>query len=348
MVDFAGWQMPLHYGSQVEEHHSVRQNAGMFDVSHMGIVDLRGSRCRDMLRFILANDVAKLDKHPGKAIYSCMLNEKGGVIDDLIVQIIDPLWYRIVVNAGTRDKDLAWMRKNAESFDVRIELREDLAILALQGPKARELAAAAEPRIGELGEGLKRFSAAHRGDLFVSRTGYTGEDGYEIILPGDEIEELWLNLLDQGVQPCGLGARDTLRLEAGMNLYGTDMDEDTSPLISGLAWTVSLADSQRKFIGAEALQAGAVDQQFVGLLLKGRGVIRNHQEVYLNGEPWGEITSGGFSPTLKRSIAFARVGNDIGVSSCQVKIRDKLIDAHIVKLPFVREGKGLVDPELLN
>jgi len=343
MVDFAGWQMPIHYGSQLEEHHAIRKAAGMFDVSHMGIVDIHGSRARDFLRFLMANDVAKLDQSPGKAIYTCMLNEKGGVIDDLIITFVELGWYRIVVNAGTKEKDLAWFRKHASSFDVRVELREDLSMIAVQGPEAIAKVHTVSEQIERMAKNLKRFDSNVEGDLFVARTGYTGEDGYEIMMPSEDIEELWLNLVEQGVAPCGLGARDTLRLEAGMNLYGQDMDENTSPLISALAWTVSM-EGHRQFIGRDVLEAEkteGVKERLVGLVLQDKGVLRAHQKVIVEGIGEGETTSGSFSPTMRQSIALARI--PVGdVDHCLVEMRGKQLAAKIVKPPFVRNGKVII------
>ncbi|MEN8169784.1 MAG: glycine cleavage system aminomethyltransferase GcvT [Pseudomonadota bacterium] len=338
LVDFTGWEMPIHYGSQLDEHHIVRSSAGMFDVSHMCVVDLHGIRSRDMLRFMMANDVAKLDGQPGKALYSCMLNERGGVIDDLIIYHMDTAWYRLVVNAGTRNKDLAWLAKHASSFDVDVIERDDLAIIAVQGPEAR---ARVHTVLGSAVSRLSRFSAAEEGELFVARTGYTGEDGYEIVVPVEQAEDLWHKLRDAGVLPCGLGARDTLRLEAGMNLYGQDMNDDTSPLISGLAWTVALQPEGRQFIGRERLEAEreqGVTQRLVGLLLEDKGVLRAHQRVTIEGLGEGETTSGSFSPTLGKSIALARV--PVGdAERCSVEIRNRQLTARIVKLPFVKNGK---------
>jgi aminomethyltransferase len=345
MVPFGGWSMPLHYGSQLEEHHQVRRDAGMFDVSHMTVVDLQGNQVRDYLRHLLANDVARL-KTPGKALYSCMLNEQGGVVDDLIVYYLNPNWYRMVVNAGTTEKDLAWLEKQSGGFEVRIEPRRDLAMIAVQGPNAR---AKALPLLSEKLQQqtaeLKPFNAANDGDWFVARTGYTGEDGFEIMLPEGAAAQFWRALADQGVAPCGLGARDTLRLEAGMNLYGSDMDETTSPLESGLGWTVVWEPDEREFIGRGAIEAQRGDtnkKRFVGLLLTGRGVLRNHLKVHSGGEEVGEITSGGFSPTLERSIAFARVSPGIG-ETCEVEMRGKHVPARVVKPPFVRNGKACID-----
>ena len=345
IVDFGGWDMPLHYGSQKEEHHAVRQNAGVFDVSHMTIVDLAGERVRDYLRKLLANDVAKLTVS-GKALYTCMLNDKGGVIDDLIVYYIDDTHYRLVVNAATREKDLAWIRKQAEVFGVKVTERAELAMLAVQGPKARELAAPyidASSRDAALE--LKPFFGMDAGEWFVARTGYTGEDGWEIVVPAADAPALWDRLLAAGVQPCGLGARDTLRLEAAMNLYGNDMDETVSPLESGLNWTVAWEPADRDFIGRAALETqreAGNTRRFVGLLLEDKGVLRDHQRVVVDGVGEGEITSGGFSPTIGRSIALARLPAG-DYDSAQVDIRGKLLTARIVKTPFVRNGEIRID-----
>ncbi len=345
IVDFGGWDMPLHYGSQKEEHHAVRNGAGVFDVSHMTIVDLKGDRVREFLRHLLANDVAKL-ANPGKALYTCMLNESGGVIDDLIVYFFDESWFRLIVNAATRDKDLAWIRKGAESFDVSVDERAELAMIAVQGPNARAAAAQcldAEWRDAALD--LKLFNGTVAGDLFVARTGYTGEDGWEIVLPAQKAPSVWDQLLAAGVAPCGLGARDTLRLEAAMNLYGSDMDETITPLEAGLGWTVAWEPGDREFIGRASLeslrQAGA-QRQFVGLLLEDRGVLRNHQRVVIDGVGEGEITSGGFSPTIGRSIALARLpAGDYEMA--QVDVRGKLLSVRIVATPFVRNGQIRID-----
>jgi aminomethyltransferase len=344
MVDFAGWDMPIHYGSQLEEHHTVRQHAGVFDVSHMTVVDIKGEQSRAFLQHLLANDVAKLTS-AGKALYSCMLNEQAGIIDDLITYFMDERWYRMVVNAATREKDLNWIRQQASPYNVDIEEREDLAMLAVQGPEARDkvhhvLAGKADPA-----RDLKPFFATQCGDLFIARTGYTGEDGYEIILPTNDAPALWDQLLASGVKPVGLGARDTLRLEAGMNLYGQDMDETTTPLESALSWTVAWQPQERDFIGRPVLeqqkQQGA-GQKLVGLVLQDKGVLRAHQKVVVDGIGEGEITSGSFSPTLKRSIAFARVPAGTG-DECRVEIRNKQLKASVVKPPFVRFGKSCID-----
>ncbi len=344
MVDFGGWDMPIHYGSQIDEHHLVRRAAGMFDVSHMTVVDLKGARTREFLRQLLANSIDKL-KVTGKALYSCMLNEQGGVIDDLIVYFLADDFFRMVVNASTREKDLAWIRQHAAAFDVEVVEREDLAIVAVQGPQARALVA------GLVAEGdraaldkLGRFAALDVASvdgvpLFVARTGYTGEDGYEVLLPQAAVVGFWNALLAAGVKPAGLGARDTLRLEAGMNLYGQDMDEGVTPYEAALAWTVAL-DEGRAFIGRDVLEAQKAAgnaRQMIGLVMDDKGVLRHGQKVLTaNGE--GEILSGTFSPTLGKAIAFARVpAGEPG--EVRVDIRGKEVPVRVVKFPFVRDGQ---------
>ena len=346
MVDFAGWHMPVNYGSQIDEHHAVRRDAGMFDVSHMLALDLEGFDSTTWLRALLANDVARLARAnvPGKALYSCMLREDGGVIDDLIVYRFDDERYRIVVNAGTAVKDVAWMRKHiaGHGFNVSLTERRDLAMIAVQGPKAREKTWLALPGLKTGSETLPPFSGAQIGDIFIGRTGYTGEDGFELTLPAAQATTLWQALLGAGVKPCGLGARDTLRLEAGMNLYGQDMDETVSPLDSGLAWTVDTTDPSRAFSGRTALEAHPATRQLLGIVLEERGVLRAHMPVFTAaGE--GETTSGSFSPTLEKSIAFARLPLSTLVGEkVEVEIRGKRLLARTVKMPFVRHGKILI------
>ncbi|MGL4767013.1 MAG: glycine cleavage system aminomethyltransferase GcvT [Formosimonas sp.] len=342
MVDFGGWDMPVNYGSQIEEHHAVRTASGMFDVSHMRVLDINGEKTRDFLRYVLANNVDKLQT-TGKALYSCMLRPDGGVIDDLIVYFFSDNFFRLVVNAGTADKDIEWLNSQnaAGDFGLTLTPRTDFALIAVQGPNARAAAMQALPFI-QSADALKPFNAAlieHDGhEWMVARTGYTGEDGFEIAVPAALAADTWAQLAAAGTQPCGLGARDTLRLEAGMNLYGQDMDETVNPLNSGLAWTVDLV-SERDFIGKATLTHS---QQLVGLILQDKGILRSHQTVHTaHGE--GETTSGTFSPTLQKSIAFARVPLGVAVGdTVQVIIRDKPLSALVVKLPFVRNGKVLV------
>lgn len=351
MVDFGGWDMPLNYGSQIEEHHHVRRAAGMFDVSHMTVIDLSGPQASEFLRRLLANSVDKLKK-PGKALYSCMLDERGGVIDDLIVYLLAEGSYRLVSNAATRDKDLAWIEKQAAGFDVQVRERTDLAIIAVQGPQARDavirlVAGADRERISTLG----RFAAldVESGNgvpLFIARTGYTGEDGFEVVLPDSAAVAFWNALAEAGVKPIGLAARDTLRLEAGMNLYGQDMDEEVTPYVAGLGWTVSL-DEGRDFIGRSALEqqrADGVPQQLVGLVMDDRGVLRQGQRVITDaGE--GRILSGTFSPTIGKAIAFARIPA-AEPGQVRVDLRGREVPLRVVRYPFVREGQvqpGIVE-----
>jgi aminomethyltransferase len=342
LVDFGGWEMPLHYGSQVEEHHAVRRAAGMFDVSHMCSVDIAGAAARAFLRRLLANDAAKLTV-PGKALYSCMLNEAGGVLDDLIICWLGSERYRAVLNAASAGKDLAWMGGVAEWFSgVRVAARRDLAMIAVQGPRARDALCQARPGWCAASASLAPFFAAEVApDTLLARTGYTGEDGFEISLPAGEARALWDALAAAGVAPCGLGARDTLRLEAGMNLCGQDMDEGVTPLESGLAWTVDTSDAGRDFIGRRALQAPAPAHRLLGLRLAGRGVLRSRMKVRCaRGE--GETTSGTFSPTLGCAIAMARLPLAAAPGeNAEVEIRGKWHAARIVKLPFVRQGKEI-------
>jgi len=344
MVDFGGWDMPISYGSQLDEHHQVRGHAGMFDVSHMTVVDLTGPHTREFLRRLLANSVDKL-KTPGKALYSCMLNDEGGVIDDLIVYFLAEEFFRVVVNASTRDKDLAWIQAQAKAFGVSVTERPELAMIAVQGPQARAaviglLAPESRAAIEKLGKFAAREAGGAAGEtLFVARTGYTGEDGFEIVLPEAQAVAFWNRLLDAGVKPAGLGARDTLRLEAGMNLYGQDMDETISPYEAGLAWTVSL-DEGRDFIGHRVLEAqahGGAPRQMIGLVMDEKGVLRHGQTVFCAAGQ-GEILSGTFSPTLAKGIAFARVpAGELG--TVRVDIRGREVPVRVVKYPFVRDGK---------
>ena len=344
MVDFHGWMMPLHYGSQLDEHHAVRQDAGMFDVSHMTIVDVNGARTREFLRHLLANDVAKLTQ-PGKALYTGMLNASGGVIDDLIVYFLAEDAFRLVVNSATREKDLAWINEHAAPFGVALTERDDLALIAVQGPQAKERAGTlftdAQRRAVD---GMKPFFGVQTEDLFIATTGYTGEAGYEIALPNEKAADFWQQLLAAGVKPAGLGARDTLRLEAGMNLYGQEMDEGVSPLAANMGWTIAWQPEDRDFIGREALekQREQGTEQLVGLVMTEKGVLRHGQPVHFiddaGNTQQGIITSGSFSPTLGFSIALARVPAGIGDHAI-VQIRNREMPVRVTKPIFVRAGK---------
>lgn len=344
LVDFSGWDMPLHYGSQLHEHRVVRGSAGMFDVSHMTIVDISGLEAEAYLRYLLANDVSKLNAVEGKALYTAMLNDQGGVIDDLIVYRMGD-WYRTVVNCATRERDLEWMQRQATGFNVTISERSELSMLAVQGPEAIDKVSRVLPQYATQLHELKIFQARLDDGWFFSRTGYTGEDGLEIIMPDEEVVAFWQGLLETGVEPCGLGARDTLRLEAGMNLYGHEMDESVSPLVANMGWTIAWEPADRDFIGRGALEAEkaqGVEWRLVGLVLHERGVLRSHQTVHVPGsDRSGEITSGTFSPTLGLSIAMARVPSDVG-DRCLVDMRNKQVEVDVVKPCFVRNGKKLI------
>jgi len=347
LVDFAGWELPIHYGSQIAEHEAVRTDAGMFDVSHMLVTDVAGANAKAFFRKLIANDVAKL-AFVGKALYSALLNDNGGVIDDLIVYRTNEAetQYRIVSNGATREKDTAQFHKVGQEFGVAFNPRYDLGMLAVQGPKAIEKLLTVKPEWADVVHNLKPFQGADLGnDWFVARTGYTGEDGVEVILPGTEAGAFFKALQAAGVQPCGLGARDTLRMEAGMNLYGNDMDDNTSPLEAGMGWTVDLKDESRDFVGKAALLAlkekGVAVKQ-VGLLLDKGGILRAHMEV-LTDKGQGETTSGVFSPSLKQSIAIARVPKDFDGDTAKVLMRGKEVDVRVLKLPFVRNGQKQFD-----
>ena len=343
MVDFGGWDMPLHYGSQVEEHHEVRRDCGVFDVSHMTVIDVTGDQAKEWLQHLLANDVERLNT-PGRALYSAMLNEKGGVVDDMIVYLM-PAGYRLIVNAATRDQDLAWMAAQAQGYAVELQERPELALLAIQGPQARhKVAELVSQARSQLIHQLKPFEGQSCGDWFIARTGYTGEDGLEILLPADQAPAFFNDLVGAGISPIGLGARDTLRLEAGMNLYGQDIHLSVSPLSANMAWTIAWEPSSRKFIGREALEAEKASGEklkLVGLVLEERGVLRAHQVVRIADVGEGEITSGSFSPTLSKSIALARVPMATA-DRAEVEIRGKWYPVRVVKPTFVRLGKALI------
>lgn len=343
MVDFHGWDMPLHYGSQINEHNFVRKDAGMFDVSHMTIVDILGAGGRQFLRRLLTNDVDQLS-HTGKALYSCMCTEHGGIIDDLIVYQRAPDNYRVILNSATRDKDIAWIRDKSQGFSVGLQERKELAMVAVQGPNAiAKTLTILNPAQVDAVSTLTPFECVDVENWFFARTGYTGEDGFEIIVPKEMIVQLWEDLVKADVKPCGLAARDTLRLEAGMLLYGQDMDETTTPLESGLNWTVGFEPEDRDFIGKSALlsqKLEGIKRKMVGLTLLDKGIMRTGQKIVIEGLPDGIITSGGYSPTLDKSIALARVPVKTG-AEVLVDIRGKLIPARVGKPRFVKQGKSL-------
>lgn len=343
MVDFGGWDMPINYGSQIEEHHQVRKAAGMFDVSHMTVVDVTGVHARHYLQYLLANDVDRTTQSVGKALYTAMLNPQGGVIDDLIVYNRGD-GYRTVVNCATREKDLQWMEHMNADYHVDLQERDDLAMIAVQGPEAIERITKLHPEWALELEQLGPFESFEAGDWFIARTGYTGEDGLEIMLPNEQAPAFWEQLAKAGVTPCGLGARDTLRLEAGLNLYGHEMNETISPLEANMGWTIAWHPEHRDFVGRQALVAQKSEgtkYKLVGLVLRERGVLRAEQKVLIEGADDGVITSGSFSPTLGCSIALARVPIETGPKA-MVEMRGKQLPVEVVKPSFVRQGKVLI------
>ncbi|WP_041641002.1 glycine cleavage system aminomethyltransferase GcvT [Magnetococcus marinus] len=342
MVDFAGWMMPVSYGSQLQEHHQVRQHVGMFDVCHMGHVQVSGPQATAYLQFLLCNDVAKL-REAGQAIYTGMLNSSGGVIDDLIVYRDDEQHYHVVVNAANREGDVQWMQDRAQDFEgVTVTLDPQLGMIAVQGPEAQQRVA--ELFAGVELEALKTFRSIIIEGGRIARTGYTGEDGFELIFPAQTIITLWTRLQAMQVPPIGLGARDTLRLEAGLNLYGSDMDHKIDPLACGMGWTVAWEPTTRMFLGRDYLEllreSGGSSQQRVGLILTDKGVLRAGQPVLFHGRPSGHVTSGTWSPTLEQGIAMARVDASIEIGQMvDVVIRNRSMPARVVGLPFVRHGQ---------
>ncbi len=334
MVDFGGWSMPLHYGSSLDEHAAVRTSAGLFDVSHMRVVDVEGPQAQAALQWLLANDVGRLVSN--QALYTCMLNDAGGIVDDLIVYARPNDNFRLVVNAATAAADVEWMQARSAEFDVAVEVRESLGILAVQGPNARTICGDV---LGDVAS-IKRFFSLETDTFFLGRTGYTGEDGFEVVVAESELANMWHTLIEAGVVACGLGARDTLRLEAGLNLYGQDMDTEHTPFTSNVGWTVAMKDD-RQFVGRSALEAERASgprEVLTGLVLDGRGIMRHGQSVETSAGT-GLITSGGFSPTLNRSIALARLPVDTG-DSVEVMIRGKASAATVVRPPFVKAGQA--------
>ncbi len=349
LVDFGGWEMPLHYGSQIDEHEAVRTSCGMFDASHMTVVDIEGADAAAYLSTLLANDIARLSQ-AGQALYTCMLNHDGGVVDDLIVYSRGDQGYRLVVNASTREQDLTWMQECIGDQKVALLERPEMALIAVQGPEAKAVfgkVADAHNLHGlfEKVSELKRFSACEHNSVYVGRTGYTGEEGYEIMMPAEHAAMTWAAFAGQGAVPCGLGCRDTLRIEAGLNLYGTDMDQTITPLEAGLAWTVSFADAERNFNGRAALEKQKSEAElplWCGVVLAGKGVIRGGYAITTESGATGVITSGTFSPTLKRAVGFARM-TQTDETECFVEIRGRQHPALLRPLPFVRNGTIRVD-----
>ena len=360
LVPFAGWEMAVQFAGLVAEHNAVRQSCGVFDISHMGVLSLRGEGVKDALQGLVPSDLFRIG--PGEACYTVLLNDNGGIRDDLIVYDrgrlaagADPSEtdeLLLVINAACAEADTAWLRSQLEPQGIAIaDRKSDGVLLALQGPEApARLEALAGVDLGGLprfGHRTLRLAGTARGaaagaSVFVGRTGYTGEDGFELLLERPAGLALWEQLLAEGVAPCGLGARDTLRLEAAMHLYGNEMDAGTTPLEVGLGWLVHL-EMPKPFIGRAVLErqsAEGVGQRLVGLELAGRAIARHGYPVLWNGEPVGEVTSGSWSPSLGKAIALARVpaaAARLG-TELAVEIRGKAEPAVVVKRPFYRRG----------
>lgn len=339
MVAFGEWEMPMHYGSQIQEHLNTRREVGMFDVSHMVVTDIQGPEATHFLRSILSNDVAKIQ--PNQALYSCLLHHQGGVLDDLIVYQLSTDHYRLITNSVTREKISLWLNQLAQDFQITLQPQTQYALIAIQGPKAIETVSQQFATLGLQSKikALKSFSALQTEHCFIARTGYTGEPGVEILLSAEDGVSLWNNLAEAGVSPCGLGARDTLRQEAGLNLYGQEMDETTNPYEANLGFTIDLSDSTRNFIGKQAVLAMQAQAQFnlVGLVGDKSQIMRRHAPVFLADKTEGVVTSGTYSPTLSCAIAFARIPKQ-PAASVEVMVRRSPVQAQVVKLPFVRQG----------
>lgn len=342
MVDFAGWHMPVQYSSIIDEHKTVRESIGIFDVSHMGEIIIQGKDSLPFLNKIVPQDISKLVDL--KAVYCQLTNKQGGIIDDLIIYKLEDKKYLIIANASRIDEDLNWMVRNKPGFDVEIiNESHNYSLLAVQGPKACDL-------IRSLGvTDLPKFFSIKRGELFninvwISRTGYTGEDGVEILVRNEFSEYLWDKLLDAGkdlgIKPIGLGARDTLRLEAALHLYGNDLDENTTPVEAGLSWSIP-KDKVEDYNGKETILKQVKDgisKTLIGIKMLDKNIARHGYDVYYNNEKIGVVTSGGISPSRGDNIALAyikKLDNLTVGSTIQIMIREKLHDAEIVKRPFV-------------
>jgi aminomethyltransferase len=338
LVDFHGWMLPIQYSSMIEEHLAVRSASGMFDVSHMCPVDITGKEARDFVQFLITTDINKLKNnkqaHPG--LYSCLLNEQAGIVDDLIIFQVNKEHYRMISNAGTREAVTSILNQQSAHHDVAINFLEEYGMIAIQGPQA--INAISKFYNTEIYKILLPFFSCFIGEDFISRTGYTGEDGFEIIATEDRIIELWKFFEVSGIRPCGLGSRDSLRMESGLNLYGSDMDLNINPYECGLNWVVDI--EKEKFIGRRALRHALKKPSHVkryGIILDEPGVLRRGYEVMSEGKR-GILTSGGYSPYLKKSIGFLRI-EKMNRPESIVQIRDKWLNASLTTLPFVKKGE---------
>ncbi len=335
-VDFHGWEIPIHFGSQIQEHNSVRDSAGVFDLSYMTIIDVVGDKAQAWLRTMLTNDVAALEVQ--QSMYSCLCNEDGGILDDLIAYKLSASRFRLVFNVSTRDKVISWLQSHLQQ-GVKLDVLTDVAMLAVQGPKAETKLARSLGSVNiQMPVGpIQRFYTMEQSDWLISRTGYTGEDGFEIFMPSSQAPSFFEDLLNQDVRACGYAARDSLRLEAGLNYYGKDLDEQHTPAQSGLDRNVDVSDPNRHFIGRDILydqKATGTAVHQVALVLRAGGNMTTGQQVQRAGTIVGEITSGRFSPTFQESIALARVNRPV-IGGCDVIINDQLFAVEIAELPFI-------------
>ncbi len=354
MVPFAGWEMPVQFAGLINEHQAVRQFAGIFDISHMGVFLLEGNNPKDILQSLVPSDLHRIG--PGEACYTVLLNENGGIIDDLIIYDLgarngNPAQLLLVVNAACTDSDLTWIRKHLESSNISItDAKDDKCLIALQGPKAQEVLEKVSgqslskiPRFGHCEIELTSIGLDVNSPIFISRTGYTGEDGFELLISSKGGNLLWSKLTEIGVTPCGLGARDTLRLEAAMHLYGNEINSSTTPLEAGLGWLVHL-EMPAQFLGRKVLERQAqegIKHRLIGLKIQGRGIARQGHLVIHKDKKIGEITSGTWSPTLQEAIALAYVPTEASKPGnlLEVEVRGKRHSAEVVKLPFYRRKK---------
>lgn len=343
MVPFAGWEMPIQYGGIVDEHHAVRKRSGIFDVSHMGRLEVHGAEAAKFLRYLNTWDVTKLN--PGQGHYSAMCREDGGILDDVYVFCLSETRYLVVVNASNADKIRRWVTQHVTPFDAKIlDRHTSTTMIAAQGPDALDQlrTVIGDDFVASIKPRRCAETDWHGHTLFASRTGYTGEDGLELIIDAEAGPNLWRALIDQGFSPTGLGARDTLRLEAALLLYGNDMHEETNPLAVGLGWIVDLDDSD--FIGKAALvktAAAPSTAELVCLTVEGRGIMRSDCTILHSGESVGKVTSGGYSPTLSASIGMGFVPPNLAEpgTKLQVEVRGKQLDVTVIPRPFYKRPK---------
>ena len=346
MVEFGGWEMPVQYSGIIDEHNTVRNFAGLFDVSHMGQVFVSGNDALTFLQKIVPQDISNLSV--GKAVYCQLTRDNGGIVDDLIVYNLGDSLYLIIVNAANIEKDFAWFIENSKDLDALIQNKSsDYSMLALQGQNACKILEKSGFNISDLPKFFSIIKTVLLGkSVFLSRTGYTGEDGFEIILKNDDVSEIWDLLLEYGqefgIKPIGLGARDTLRLEAALMLYGNDLDDETTPVEAGLSWSIpksKIDDYNGKVVIKKQLEVG-VAKKLIGFVMTERAIPRHGYEIYYKNNKVGIVTSGGYSPTMDKNIGMGYVDTKMGIgvdSDIQIMVRNKLYNAKVIKRPFVQK-----------